>query len=77
MRDCRTCKHNSYLYAIAIRGWFNCTHPITLRKGPDWEEGDPAMVNFRTADVPMEKIRDFQNCPTWELKELPTPNTTP
>lgn len=63
-RDCRTCVHNTYK-GIDTE-WVHCAHPITLAKTPDWKEGDPQMVNYRTCDVPISEIRELANCPTWE-----------
>lgn len=65
MRDCRTCKHNTYIEHASI-GWFDCSHPTTFEKRVRWEKGDPAMVEYRTADVPISEIDRFENCPTWE-----------
>ncbi len=65
MSDCRTCKHNSYI-GIGESDWVTCNHPITLAKEPRWEKGDPAMVNYRTGDVPIREINNLQECPTFE-----------
>ena len=64
MPDCRTCQHNSYIQQN--NGWVNCHHPVTLAKQPKWTEGDPAMVSYRTGDVPLSQIAELDNCPTWE-----------
>lgn len=67
VRDCRTCKHNSYGESPEIKDWVHCVHPVTIAKGPKWEAGDPAMVGYRTSDV---RVRDFADlhfpCETWE-----------
>lgn len=65
-RDCRTCRHNSYLGIESIVGWFDCSHPITFEKRTRWANGDPAMVNYRTGDVPLSQIHHFAHCPAWE-----------
>lgn len=64
-RDCRTCVHNTYL-GISVKDWVSCSHPITLRKMPQWEAGDPAFVNLRTGDLHISSIGDVGDCPTWE-----------
>jgi hypothetical protein len=56
--------HNTYK-TIGTE-WVSCAHPITLKKLPDWKRGDPAMVNYRTGDVPISEIKELANCPTWE-----------
>lgn len=61
--DCRDCAFNSY--AGFDRDWVSCNHPVTLAKTPKWQEGDPAFVNYRTADVPVSQIHELQDCPTW------------
>jgi hypothetical protein len=68
-RDCRDCFHNSYLGHPLIDDWVSCSHPATLAKGPRWEKGDPAMVNYRTGDVPLSEILNLQDCPTWTSTE--------
>lgn len=67
MTDCRTCKHNSYrgLANSIADGWVSCVHPVTLAKEPKWEAGDPAMVSYRTGDVPVSQIHNLADCPTW------------
>jgi len=65
MSDCRTCKHNTYI-DIKDCSHFCCCHPITLARGPKRQDGDPAMVDFRTSDVPLRDLEYFQNCPTYE-----------
>lgn len=62
--DCRTCQHNTYRN-IKDCDFVSCAHPTTLARGPRWEEGDPAMVNFRTGDVSISQIHNLQNCPTY------------
>jgi hypothetical protein len=64
MSDCRTCDFNSYRN-IGVTDFVVCNHPITLARGPRWQEGDPAMVNWRTADVRIRDIENFEDCPTW------------
>lgn len=66
MSDCRRCKYNSYVGTPAIKGWVDCGHPITWAKTPKWEKGDPAMVGYRTGDVPVSEIHNLLNCPTFE-----------
>ena len=63
-RDCRTCVHNTF-YGVTNE-WVSCSHQITVRKTPSWKEGDPAMVSYRTGDVPASEIRELAGCPTWE-----------
>ena len=65
-RDCRTCSHNSYIETISAKNWFDCAHPVTLKKRPNWQSGDPQMVNYRTADVHISEIHSFKDCPAWE-----------
>ena len=64
MGDCRTCKHNPYLGQDTE--FVDCVHPITIRKNPRWEPGDPEMVNFRTADVSIKEIERLADCPVYE-----------
>jgi hypothetical protein len=64
MNDCRTCKYNTY-YGVTNE-WLSCSHPITLAKQPQWVEGDPAFVSYRTGDVNAEHADEFRDCPTWE-----------
>lgn len=64
-RDCRTCKHNTYL-GKDYGPWVSCGHPITLQKAPKWEKGDPAFVNMRSGDLRIADIADVADCPTWE-----------
>lgn len=69
MSDCRTCKHNTYAGSPAITDWVDCSHPITIAKTPKPEAGDPAWVNFMTADRPtleMVKLMNGPNCAAWE-----------
>jgi hypothetical protein len=66
MTDCRTCKHNSYRKLISGAGWVSCSHPVTLAKTPRWENGDPEFVNAMTGDIPIARISELQNCPTYE-----------
>lgn len=66
MRNCLTCKHNSYRGQAGIKQWVSCCHPVSLAKTPRWEDGDPAMVSYRTGDVPISQIHELNNCPTWE-----------
>ena len=66
MGDCRTCKHNTYGGNRAILGWVSCEHPVTVAKTPQWRQGDPAMVSYRTGDVPISQIHSLQDCPCWE-----------
>lgn len=70
MADCLTCKHNSYR-DLPENEWVHCVHPITLRKGPHWEKGDPAMVDWRTGDVHVKDLRDMlrDGCSTHEPAE--------
>jgi hypothetical protein len=65
MSDCLTCKHNSYLDR-GINGWISCVHPVTIKKVPRWERGDPAMVDYRTGDVRIRDLGDIPECPTWQ-----------
>lgn len=68
--DCRTCIHNSYRELASVnREWVSCSHPVTLLRGPQWEKGDPAMVSFRTGDVPMSQISELADCPTFQAAE--------
>ncbi len=71
-RDCRTCFHNTYR-AIKDCDYVDCMHPVTLARGPRHQQGDPAMVNWRTADVHLRDIHHFKDCPTWE--PVPEPAT--
>jgi hypothetical protein len=62
--DCRTCKHNSYL-GKGIDDWVSCSHPTTIAKMPPWRPSDPAWVGMLTADVPVSRISELADCPTW------------
>jgi hypothetical protein len=75
MNDCRTCKHNSYrtLSADVSSEWFSCSHPVTLAKQPRPEPGDPKMVDWRTADVRVQEIFQFEDCPAWESVTVYSP----
>lgn len=64
-QDCRTCKHNTYVNSN-IPNWVSCGHPITLRKQPRFEAGDPAFVNFMTGDLPVADIGYLQDCAAYE-----------
>lgn len=66
MSDCRTCRHNLYIGQPPIKDWVDCGHPVTFAKRVNWEKGDPAMVNYRTGDVPVREIHNLQECPTYE-----------
>ena len=63
--DCRTCVHNGYLYAD-VGDFIDCIHPVAMEKGPRWQKGDPAIVNWRTADVAVRDIPKMGECPTYE-----------
>lgn len=63
-KNCLSCKYNPY-YDFE-KDWFDCVHPITIKRGPHWEKGDPAMVSYRTGDVRKKDIGDLHECPTWE-----------
>lgn len=65
MRDCRDCNHNGYLDIKVNRVW--CSHPVTLVKSPRWQEGDPAWVSMQTRDVPISRLSEMRDCPTYEL----------
>jgi hypothetical protein len=65
MSDCRTCKHNGYA-DLAVTDHVICHHPLTLAKQPRWQPGDPAWVNMLTADVPISRLSELANCPTYE-----------
>jgi hypothetical protein len=66
MRDCRTCEHNTY--KSIDTDWVSCSHPITIRKSVRWEPGDPAFVSVITGDIPISRIHEFFDCPTWEAR---------
>lgn len=68
--NCLTCRHNGYI-GLAT-DWFDCVHPKTLERGPRWQIGDPAMVNYRTADVHVSRIADLGECAAYEAQE-PSP----
>lgn len=69
MAQCLTCKYNSYReLGDGIRDeWVSCIHPVTLARGPHWHKGDPTIVNYRTGDVPVSELRNFEECPTYEI----------
>jgi hypothetical protein len=70
--DCRTCKHNTYI-DIKDCSHVSCGHPITRAKEPRFATGDPAMVNFRTGDVPLRDLEYFQDCAAYEaVQSSPT-----
>jgi hypothetical protein len=64
--NCLNCKYNPYLGTASAAEWFDCVHHITGERGPNWQQGDPAMVNYRTGDVAPSEIGHFDNCPTHE-----------
>jgi hypothetical protein len=69
--DCRTCQHNAYKNSPAIADWISCSHPITLRKTPKPEAGDPLWVNAMTSDLKVAQMAAFhleEGCPTYEAK---------
>ena len=61
MNDCRTCKHNTYGPTISAE-WVSCSHPKTIAKTPRLEGGDPAWVNFMTADMPVSQMVGLFGC---------------
>lgn len=61
--DCRTCVHNAYQKNT---DWVMCAHPVTVAKNVQWQKGDPAWVSMLTADVPISRISELADCPTWE-----------
>lgn len=67
--DCRTCKHNTYRDINACN-FVSCGHPITLRKQPKPEDGDPAWVNAMTADIEISQMENLGllECAAWEAK---------
>lgn len=69
MNDCRTCRHNTYGDSPSITDWVHCMHPVTAAKTPRWETDDPAMVGYRTGDVPVSQIHNLRDCPTFEPKD--------
>lgn len=69
MADCMSCKHNSYKDA-GIADWVSCCHPVTIRKTPRWEKGDPAFVNWMTGDVHVSRIDEIGDCPAHEPADL-------
>jgi hypothetical protein len=66
IRDCRTCKHNTYIGNPSIREWVDCNHPITRARQGKPQPGDPAMVDYRTADMHVSEIHNLRDCPTYE-----------
>lgn len=62
--SCLTCRHNTYREIST--DWFDCCHPVTIARGPKWQPGDPAMVNYRTGDVPVSRIGEMGDCPAFE-----------
>lgn len=71
-RDCRDCFHNTYVDSINVIGWVDCSHPITVEKTPRPQKGDPAWVNFMTADKTVEEMFSLmqdKKCPAWESNE--------
>lgn len=67
LRDCRTCKWNMYLPKIT--DFVDCNHPITFERHVRHQEGDPAIVNFRTADISVDEIDRLKDCPTYEASQ--------
>lgn len=68
MSDCRTCIYNTYK-DLPHNDWVSCSHPVTLRKQPEPEAGDPAWVNAMTGDLKVEQMSAFglaEGCPTYE-----------
>ena len=66
--DCRTCKHNSY--RDIKTDFVSCCHPMTLAKSPRPADGDPAWVNYMTADIHISRLADLDSCPTWEAAKV-------
>ena len=65
---CKTCTWE--LYGADIPEWIDCRHPVTLAKKGRWEKGDPAMVDWRTADVNIARDgHALMDCPTYEPVE--------
>ena len=50
MTDCRTCRYNTYIN-LPGGDWVSCSHPTVIAKTPKFTDGDPAWVNFMTADM--------------------------
>lgn len=67
MENCRTCQHNTYS-DIKDCDFVSCSHPITIRKTPRPEAGDPIWVNALTADMKISAMPSYSmdSCPTWE-----------
>lgn len=70
--NCLTCKHNSYR-DIEVKDFVSCGHPVTLERGPRWQHGDPAMVNYRTGDVHVSQIHNLTDCPTYSNAQPASP----
>jgi hypothetical protein len=64
--DCRTCKHNTY--KDIATAWVHCVHPISVRKSPRYEKGDPAFVSNMSSDIPISRIAELGECPTFEAR---------
>lgn len=64
-KNCLTCTHNTYR-DIDVKDFVSCSHPVTLEREPRWQQGDPAMVNYRTGDVHVSQIHNLADCPTYE-----------
>lgn len=62
--NCLTCKHNMYINLKV--DWFDCSHPTVIARGSKWQAGDPAIMNYRTADIPASRIDEIGECPTYE-----------
>lgn len=65
--DCRTCKHNTY--KDIVTDFVDCCHPTTIKKAPNWERGDPAFINWMTADLHVSRINELGDCPAHETIE--------
>lgn len=64
MTDCRNCDFNTYKDA-GTSDWMSCCHPTAIRKLAKWEPGDPAIISYRTADVPIRDIQYMADCSAW------------
>jgi hypothetical protein len=65
MNNCLSCFWNIYKDHESPTH-FDCCHPVTNERGPQWQRGDPGMVNLRTADVPISRIDEIGDCPTFK-----------
>ena len=62
---CTKCTHNSYR-GIPACEFVCCSHPVTIRKTPKPEDGDPEWVNDMTGDKRISDPDSIDECAAFE-----------